>query len=168
MPYIKQELRSQVEPFISELVSEVQSHRQVPAILIDIVEYVFQPIGGWRYHYLHRAYGVFAAAREEWVRRIAFKSMNYIIPDYDGPRQCFTKYTDEIGHIIHEQDQKDWDGFCNYVCTVIALRCSIKACGLKSIAGDILYTAGDTFYTQVVGPYENGAIEKNGDVKEYE
>jgi hypothetical protein len=39
-------------------------------VVSELVGRTMKPDNGWSYHYLHRAYGVFAAAGAEFYRRV--------------------------------------------------------------------------------------------------
>jgi len=76
MPYTKEEARRRVTGLIDEIVKVI---RKYPDVDIDgevnfavstLVATAFRPPTGWRYHWLHRAHGVFATAGAEFYRRL--------------------------------------------------------------------------------------------------
>lgn len=77
MPYVDKHIRRQVKAPLEDLINYV--HAQEPTkqdgtlnyIISELVSRSIKPSSGWRYHLIHRAYGVFMAAGAEFYRRIA-------------------------------------------------------------------------------------------------
>lgn len=77
MPYVNELIRRQVKAPLEGLIEYV--HAQEPSqqdgtlnyIISELVSRSIKPSSGWRYHLIHRAYGVFQAAGAEFYRRIA-------------------------------------------------------------------------------------------------
>lgn len=76
MPYTKKEARAKTKDLIGQIVEVI---RQYPDVEVDgevnfaistLVATAFRPTTGWRYHWLHRAHGVFATAGAEFYRRL--------------------------------------------------------------------------------------------------
>lgn len=63
------------------------------------------------------------------------------------------------------------DGVVNYVITTLVARCMKPEEGWKYYSAYKAYgtfmAAGAEFYRRLVAPYEDGAIERNGDIPEY-
>ena len=76
MPYTKKEARAQTEQCIAEIVSIIRKHPdadmdgEVNFAISSLVARIYRPASGWRYHWLHRAHGVFATAGAEFYRRL--------------------------------------------------------------------------------------------------
>lgn len=77
MPYITKDVRRQFKAPLEDLIAQVQA--QEPAkqdgclnyLISELVSRGIKPSSGWRYHLIHRAYGVFMAAGAEFYRRVA-------------------------------------------------------------------------------------------------
>ncbi len=76
MPYTKEEARARTRDLIDQLANVI---RKYPDIDLDgetnfaitmLVATVYRPTTGWRYHWLHRAWGVFGMAANEFARRL--------------------------------------------------------------------------------------------------
>lgn len=78
MPYIKKSDKDFLEPELFTLICKIRASAKSTDDLDGLCNYavstlvagVMKPHTGWRYHWLHRAYGVFGAAGAEFYRRL--------------------------------------------------------------------------------------------------
>lgn len=77
MPYVNQDIRRKVKAPLEELIRFVNETPDADRdgtlnyLVSELVTQGMKPATGWRYHYIHRAYGVFIAAGAEFYRRLA-------------------------------------------------------------------------------------------------
>lgn len=76
MPYTEQYHRDQITPLLNEVISKIKTLEsfgwdgELNYAISYLVATTMRPEQGWRYHWLHRAYGVFGAAGAEFYRRL--------------------------------------------------------------------------------------------------
>jgi len=172
MPYIVEALREQVQANIDSIDWHLAQHKNfaarqwtLVAVLVATVTRAMEPETGWRYYNLHCAYGVFAAAAAEAARRLGTGNP-YTYTEAWGP--SIRDYQNDIDQIVDWVQAEDSDkrvGYLNYIVS----RLTSQALGLQyhTHLTDTLRLAGSIFYSTVVGPYEDVAIKKNGDMPAY-
>jgi hypothetical protein len=90
---------------------------------------------------------------------------------YIAPHQR-TELEPAISHLIDRiKTYSSVDGVVNYVITTIVARAMKPEEGWKYLSAYKAYgtflAAAAEFYRRLVAPYEDGAIERNGDIPEY-
>jgi len=166
MPYVSKELRELVRLPITDLRDGLDGYtdRLRAAVLVEIVTTAMEPATGWRYHHLHRAYGVFLAAAAEADRRLPgglarfqgpIEQIAHWLHDEYVNIAFFQGSIEQIAHSVRMQPDENRDGYLNYIVSMIAPN------------GSMLQGAGRVFYDEVVAPYEDLAIAKNGDIEVY-
>jgi len=155
MPYVSNELRELVRLPITALRADLDGYSGTlrAAVLVEIVTTAMEPATGWRYHHLHRAYGVFLAAAAEADRRLP-GGLAWLHDEYVNIA-FFQGSIEQIAHSVRMQPDENRDGYLNYIVSMIAPN------------GSMLLGAGRVFYDEVVAPYEDLAIAKNGDIEVY-
>ena len=159
MPYVSNELRELVRLPITALRADLDGYSGTlrAAVLVEIVTTAMEPATGWRYHHLHRAYGVFLAAAAEADRRLPGGlpgGLAWLHDEYVNIA-FFQGSIEQIAHSVRMQPDENRDGYLNYIVSMIAPN------------GSMLLGAGRVFYDEVVAPYEDLAIAKNGDIEVY-
>lgn len=171
MPYVAEQLRERVETQINSIDYFLAQHAelttrqsQMSCVLVEIVKKAMEPATGWRYHNLHRAYGVFVAAAAEAERRFGRGNKHFGAEAW----QSIADYQDDIEHIVYwvrHEDEDKRDGYLNYIVSMIAAQGMGER--FRAYVADTLRLAGDCFYASIVAPYEDEAIKKNGDITPY-
>jgi hypothetical protein len=172
MPYVTDDLRDRVELYISDIIFTADMNHKnvtalsqtVAAILVELVTKAMEPATGWRYHHLHRAYGVFIAAAAEAERRLG-QQLELATP---GEFVCLSDYHEYIETIVYwvrNEDDDKRDGYLNYIVSNIAAECFGGP--YDSYTANVLRLAGQMFYDDVIAPYEDAAIKNNGDIPPY-
>jgi len=172
MPYVVEQLRKRIQTHIDSIDWSLAQHEladrqsRMTAVLVEIVTKAMEPATGWRYHNLHRAYGVFVAAAAEAERRLPGQQQ---VPDnWRTEWLSIAEHQPYIDHIVYwvamEDDDKR-DGYLNYTVSMITAQCMGEK--FRAYVADTLRLAGVTFYKTVVAPYEDEAIKKNGDIPPY-
>lgn len=149
-----------------------------PHLLVATCLYVgaksLRPVTGWRYHYLARVVGLFAAAAAEVVRRLDPKDLHTLQFQADPCLNDFlTPSWDALVAEINKLEDAQRDGALHYVLAVIVKRSLSRPIGYPAngmgesevnLAYAVFATAYQQFYDEVVAPYEDEAIKANGDV----
>ncbi len=77
----------------------------------------------------------------------------------------------EIIDGVNQLDIEDREGVLNYTISRIVASCMKPDTGWRytslAKAHAVFIQAADEFSRRLIGPYEDAAIEKNGDIKEY-
>lgn len=77
MPYIKRDLREDIDSSLYEISALIKSLPErdrdgaLNYVISTLVADAMKPPTGWRYHFIARAYAVFMAAGAEFYRRVA-------------------------------------------------------------------------------------------------
>lgn len=86
------------------------------------------------------------------------------------PKSDRSEFEADIASIVNKlvsHDENDAKGKLNYIifsiCYQIVMRRGIRYFRLQDVYGTMTSCAAE-FYRRVIGPYEDQAIEKNGDV----
>ena len=147
MPYIEQAARKKLDPWLAHCRGVWDAYHLAKTVLGPCK----------RYHHFAKVLGALTAAACEAVRRsdstcvdISFKEDWLHEPP--AMRECVRG----LAQYILETFNDPYDGIVNYCVTVI---CDGSV--------DSLEMAVEAFYKYDVGPYEDKAIEKNGDIPVY-
>ena len=130
-----------------------------------------QPEHGWRYKHLNRAFGTILSASAEFRRRLTIDSSGIYELTIENVEKHDVPMDGVIYHITsHTLD--DREGICNYTISRIVVG-SMKPedsvwsqFGLIDTVGAFELAAA-SFYKDVVAPYEDKCIKRNGDIPEY-
>lgn len=170
MPYIKQPLRYAVAEPLNDLIRSAsvtenaeQRASNAVSMLVALVAMAMRPDAGWRYHYLHRAFGVFMAAGVEYIRRK--NPALQAAYAYDYPPNLSLGEQGAVSSMVktvRAHPDADRDGYLNYI--VSAYTAAVIP---PEYVRGVLTRAGMEFYNTFVSGYENEAIQKNGDIAAY-
>src|SRR6266403_4176194 len=103
MPYVNKEIRRQTRAPLTTLIDYVKElpdnarDGALNYLISELVGNAFRPAGGWRYHYLHRAYGVFLAAGAEFYRRLVAPYEDKAIEN-NGDITAYVRPQEEAGN----------------------------------------------------------------------
>lgn len=169
MPYVAKPLRDLAGPEIESLVFDLVENRDLvsrtqitAAVLVEIVSKAMRPATGWRYHNLHRAYGVFMAAATEANRRLEGPQLHMDVPEAYLTLVFFADDIEKLVAWVRMEDDEKHDGYLNFIVSEIAGQAMPN-----NYVANTLLLAGENFYKTQVATYEDAAIAKNGDIKAY-
>lgn len=86
-------------------------------------------------------------------------------------RQHVDELIEKLSHEVRLYDEKDKLGVLNYCISRLLSKSLVKPSGwryyLLNNAIGVLECVKQELYRRVIGPYEDKAIDKNGDIEEY-
>jgi hypothetical protein len=87
-------------------------------------------------------------------------------------REAVKEHLEKLISQIHSYDMADWDGEANYAISYLVARIFAPFGKWRyhfiARAYAVFFAAAAEFYRRIAAPYEDEAIEKNGDIALYE
>jgi CBS-domain-containing membrane protein len=188
MPYVTEEFKQLLDPALKTLAQTLDSvsDEDIEEVLsYTITETVVRRMGrnGWRYKIAARASAVFGEAQAEFRRRIVASYKDQCITkngDIEEYKQLLDSALKILAQTLDAVSDEDIEGVLNYTITDIVVRRmgrnkhSSKAsrnCWRNKLAARTSAVFGEAqaeFRRQIMAPYEDQCIAKNGDIEVYD
>ncbi len=172
MPYIQNDKREPYDRIVSDFIRSCPRETwpgRMTALVFTVFKSLYGSASNTRYYKQNEAIGVLAAAMLELRRRCGdtlsgpknLEDWQSIVPDV-------ASFAQRVLELLPSDDGEQRPGHLNYLITELIL--AAGAAGTVDIhkeACDFIMGLAAEWYRQVTGPYEDAAIQKNGDTPGY-
>ena len=174
MPYIATESRPVYDTVVTELLNSSTAENwkdRATALIFSVTFELYGDANNTRYFKQNEIAGVFCAAALESIRRLggqfAPSPANHLT-NWKEFTISVAKQSATVLAAIPRSDDSQRCGHLNYLITELTLA-AVQKGWLEETEGPsrFIFTLADTWYDLVTGPYEDEAIEKNGDTPGY-